>query len=160
MQVISKQEWSSPCAYSNLAGIDLNNKFIVMGMELSHDSWQVPKLFTRNKKSESSGLWMGTPYSQGDNFKLVRHIISRLLVRVCFEKLTTSEDSRTTLVKFIGVQYFWENTSVNDNWARNMSKDSIFHLVIKGKLGYLASCQQTNSNHKLQLQHNWRSLPL
>ncbi len=93
---------------------------------------------------------MRTPYSQVDNFKLAGHIISPLFLRVCFEKLTTSEDSRTTLVKFIGAQHFWENASLNDNWVRNMSKDSILHSVIKRKLGYPAYCQQTDSNHNVK----------
>ena len=93
---------------------------------------------------------MGTPYSQGDNIKLVRHIISRLLVRVCFRKLATSKDSRTTLVKFMGVKNFWENPSLNDNRVRNMSKYSILHSVIKSKLGYPTSCQQIDSKHSVK----------
>lgn len=93
---------------------------------------------------------MGTPYLQGDNLKLVDHIMSRLLIRVCFEKLTTSKDLRKTLVKFIGVKHFWENSSLNDNWARNILKDSILRSVVKMKFGYSTSCQQTDSNHNVK----------
>ena len=62
-------------------------------------------------------------------------------------------DSYRSFIGYKCLQSFtsnWENPSLNDNWARNMLKDSILHSVIKRNLEYPASCQQIDSNHNVK----------